>query len=172
MRSSASPHSIPQGCPFGPDPSRPAMAAARDGLESRTHHDAPLAQRGVDLVSRARASARVLRSGADVASRHLALDLALRLDIAVDLLAELVRLRCVEVDLLLEDVRQPPTGHPDMVEVLHQDERVHRGQVGRVIHLLHARIVVGRSAGRTAGLRVVRALDGSRESLKGSDDPQ
>ena len=68
---------------------------------------------------------------------HLALDLALRLDVAVDLLAQLVRLGRVQVDLLLQDVRQPAAGHPDVVQVLHQDQRIHRGEVGRGIHLVH-----------------------------------
>src|SRR4029077_21230655 len=67
---------------------------------------------------------RILRgsfdSGADPSPRHLAFDLALGLDVSVDLLAELVRLGGVEVDLLLEDVRQAPAGHPHVIQVLHQ----------------------------------------------------
>src|SRR5690606_11067147 len=68
-------------------------------------------------------------SGADPAARHLTLDLALRFHVAVDLLAELIRLGRVEVDLLLEDVREPAAGHPDVVQVLHEDQRIHGGEV-------------------------------------------
>ena len=82
-------------------------------------------------------------SGADVPTRHLALDLALSLDVLVDLLAELVRLGGVEVDLLLEDVAQPSARHPDVVQVLHEHERIHRREIGRVVHLLHGRILPG-----------------------------
>src|SRR5438046_2010649 len=85
-------------------------------------------------------------SGADLAARHLALDLALGLHVAIDLLAELVRLRGVEVNLLLEDVRQAAARHADVVEVLHEHERVHRRQIGRVVHLLHAGILATRRA--------------------------
>ena len=81
-------------------------------------------------------------SGADAPPRHLALDLALGLDVAIDLLAELVRLGGVEVDLLLEDVRQPPARHAHVVQVLHQDQGVHRGEVGGRVHLLHRRVML------------------------------
>src|SRR4029078_7153339 len=83
----------------------------------------------------------ILALGPDLAPRHLALDLAFRLDVAVYLLAELVRLRSVQMDLLLEDVRQSAAGHADVVQVLHQDQWIHRGQIRWVVHLLHGRIV-------------------------------
>ncbi len=76
-------------------------------------------------------------SGADAAPGELGLDLPLGFHVAVDLHPQLVRLRQVEVHLLLQDVAQTAGRHPDMVEVLHEDERVHRSEVVRVVHLLH-----------------------------------
>src|SRR5436305_7659480 len=85
--------------------------------------------------------ARSVTSGPDLPPRHLALDLALGLDIPVDLLAQLVRLGNVEVNLLLEDVTQPAARHADVIEVLHQNQRIHRREVVRVVHLLHGGIL-------------------------------
>ena len=79
----------------------------------------------------------MFRSGADAASGELGLDLALRFHVAVDLHAQLVGLRQVQVHLLLQDVAQASSRHPRVVEVLHQDEWIHRRQVVRVVHLLH-----------------------------------
>src|SRR2546421_43091 len=104
------------------------------------------------------------RSGADLAARHLRFDLALGLDVTVDLLAQLVRLRDVEVDLLLEDVREATAGDPHMIEVLHEHERVHRGEVAIVVHQLHGGIVEG-CRGRTgARVRPLGGLSGARSS--------
>jgi len=90
-------------------------------------------------------SQRLAFLGADLAPCHFAFDLALGLDVAVDLLPDLVRLRRVEVELLLEDVRQAAARHPDVIEVLHQDQGIHRGEVRRVVHLLHGRILARRA---------------------------
>lgn len=48
------------------------------------------------------------RSGADLAARHLGLDLPLGLHVPVDLHAQLIRLRDVQVNLLLEHVAESP----------------------------------------------------------------
>ena len=77
--------------------------------------------------------------GADAAAGHLGFELALGLHVMVNLVAELVRLGGIEVDLLLEDVGEAAGGHAAVVEVLHQDEGVHRGELGGVVHGLHDR---------------------------------
>ena len=77
--------------------------------------------------------------GADSPPSHLSLELALGLHVVVDLVAELVRLGGIEVDLLLQDVGEAAGGHPAVVEVLHQDEGVHGGELGGVVHGLHDR---------------------------------
>ena len=116
-----------------PDGRRTALLAALCG----GHEETPAVSGVLRVVGLRGLSRQDL--GADLAAGHLAFDLALGLDVAVDLLAEVVRLGRVEVGLLLEHVRQAPARHPDVVEVLHQDERVHRRQVRRVVHLLHCR---------------------------------
>ena len=77
--------------------------------------------------------------GADAATGHFGFKLALGLHVVVDLVAELVRLGGIEVDLLLQDVGEAAGGHPAVVEVLHQDEGVHGGELGGVVHGLHDR---------------------------------
>ena len=78
---------------------------------------------------------------ANSSPRHLALKLALGLNVLVDLVAELVRLGGIEVHLLLEDVGEAAGGHAAVVEVLHQDEGVHGGELGGVVHGLHVAIL-------------------------------
>ena len=81
-------------------------------------------------------------SGSKLAAGHLSLDLALGLYVGVDSIAQFVGRRRVEVDLLLEYVAEPPARHPDVVQILHEHERVHRRQVAGFIHQLHASIVL------------------------------
>jgi len=80
-------------------------------------------------------------SGAELAAGHLGLDLALSLDVLVDPIAQLVGLWRVEMNLLLEDVAQAPARHADVVEILHQHERIHSRQVAGFVHQLHGAIV-------------------------------
>ena len=77
--------------------------------------------------------------GADSPPSHLGFELALGLHVVVDLVTEFVRLGGVEVDLLLQDVGEAAGSHAAVVEVLHQDEGVHGGELGRVVHGLHDR---------------------------------
>ena len=77
--------------------------------------------------------------GTNPTPRHLRFKLAFGLHVLVDLVAELIRLGGVEVDLLLEDVGEASRGHAAVVQVLHQDEGVHGGEFGCVVHGLHAR---------------------------------
>jgi hypothetical protein len=41
------------------------------------------------------------------------------------------------VDLLLQHVAEAPAEHPDVVEVPHEDKRIHRRQVIGVVHQPH-----------------------------------
>ena len=82
--------------------------------------------------------------GSDQSPRHFGLQLALGLHVLVDLVAELVRLGGVEVHLLLEDVGEAPRGHAAVVQVLHEDQGVHGGELGCVVHGLHVAILAQR----------------------------
>ncbi len=78
-----------------------------------------------------------LALGAEAAAGHLPFDLAFGLDVLVDLTPDLVRFWRVQVNLLLEDVAQSPTRHAHVIEVLREDQRVHRRKIVGVVHLLH-----------------------------------
>src|SRR6478752_6450494 len=75
------------------------VSASRDRAPERAGSNAR--ERGAQVATRRwRACATAEDLGADPAAGHLAFDLALGLDVCVDLLAELVRLRRVQMDLL------------------------------------------------------------------------
>ena len=123
---------------------RAARAAMIEASEAaRAAEAAEVASAPVEALQAASPPDR--RSGPDLAPGHLALDLALGLHVAVDLLAQLVRLGRVQVDLLLQDVRQPAAGHPHVIQVLHQDQRVHGGQIRRRVHLLHRGVMLAQA---------------------------
>ena len=125
----------------------------RDSPEPLSERPAEVGRAGpagsLILDGRRRPAARA--SGAELAPGHLGLYLALGLHVRVDTIAHLVGRGRVEVDLLLKDVAQAAARHPDVVQVLHQVERVHCREIAGFVHQLHGWIVLGARPRRVGG---------------------
>ena len=91
----------------------------------------------------------LLHGSVRVAAGHLALDHALHHHVLLDPSPELVRLRCVEVNVLLELEAELAAEHACVVEVATQEDLVHAAEVLLVQQVLVAeQLLIGLDLGR------------------------